>query len=218
MPSMRDRKGRPIVAVTGAGVVTSLGAGKTENWAKLVAGQSGIHALTRFPTDHLKTRIGGTVDFLRVEPMSAPALSERLGEVAGAEAIEQANIGRRGEFPGPLFAAVAPNEVEWTQRRALAQASGSNGAISYGDLLRTSSQKDFAPFFERFKFDSVADHLTERFGTKGSPISLSTACASGATAIQLGVEAIRRGETDAALCIASDGSINAESLVRFSLL
>ena len=67
-------------------------------------------------------------------------------------------------------------------------------------------------------FGSVADHLAETFGTKGSPISLSTACASGATAIQLGVEAIRRGETDAALCVATDGSVNPEALVRFSLL
>ncbi len=40
----------------------------------------------------------------------------------------------------------------------------------------------------------------------------------GATAIQLGVEAIRRGETDAALCVATDGSVNAEALIRFSLL
>ncbi len=67
-------------------------------------------------------------------------------------------------------------------------------------------------------FGSVADHLADQFGTKGSPISLSTACASGATAIQLGVEAIRRGETDAALCIGTDGSVNPESLIRFSLL
>ena len=33
-----------------------------------------------------------------------------------------------------------------------------------------------------------------------------------------GVEAIRRGETDAALCVGTDGSINQEALVRFSLL
>jgi 3-oxoacyl-[acyl-carrier-protein] synthase II len=60
--------------------------------------------------------------------------------------------------------------------------------------------------------------VAERFGTRGSPISLSTACSSGATAIQLGVEAIRRGETEAALCIGTDGSVNPESLIRFSLL
>src|SRR5471032_2714460 len=67
-------------------------------------------------------------------------------------------------------------------------------------------------------FGSVAGHLAEKFGTKGSPISLSTACASGATAIQLGVEAIRRGETDAALCVGTDGSISPEAVIRFSLL
>src|SRR5260370_15028768 len=65
---------------------------------------------------------------------------------------------------------------------------------------------------------SVAGHLAEKFGTKGSPISLSTACASGATSIQLGVETIRRGETDAALCVGTEGSVNPEGLVRFSLL
>jgi 3-oxoacyl-[acyl-carrier-protein] synthase II len=69
-----------------------------------------------------------------------------------------------------------------------------------------------------FMFGSVADRLADKFGTKGSPISLSTACASGTSAIQLGVEAIRRGESDAALCIGTDGSVNVESLVRFSLL
>ena len=50
-------------------------------------------------------------------------------------------------------------------------------------------------FFDAAQFGSIADQLQERFGTRGLPITLSTACASGATAIQLGVEAIRRGET-----------------------
>ena len=71
---------------------------------------------------------------------------------------------------------------------------------------------------ERFLFGSVAENLAERFGTKGSPVATSTACASGATAIQLGVEAIRRGEAEAALVVGTDASVNPESLIRFSLL
>jgi 3-oxoacyl-[acyl-carrier-protein] synthase III len=90
--------------------------------------------------------------------------------------------------------------------------------IDYDALLKVSGNGRFAGLHRRFLFGSVADHLTDTFGTKGSPISLSTACASGATAIQLGVEAIRRGETDAALCVATDGSVNAEALIRFSPL
>ena len=215
---MQDKTGRPIVVVTGRGVVTSLGVGKEENWKKLTAGESGIHAISRFPTDNLKTRIAGTVDFVPAEPFCAPALSERFAEMVIEEAIGEAGIGTKGDFPGPLFLAVPPVEIEWPQRDALARASGSNGAIDYNDILRACATGKFKGWHERFLFGSVAEHLADRFGTKGSPISLSTACASGATAIQLGVEAIRRGESDAALCVGTDGSINPESLIRFSLL
>jgi len=113
---------------------------------------------------------------------------------------------------------VPPIEIEWPQRIALAKASGANDAVTYDDLLRSAATGKFAAYHDRFQFISVADHIAETFGTKGSPISLSTACASGATAIQLGVEAIRRGETDAALCIGTDGSVTPEALIRFSLL
>jgi 3-oxoacyl-[acyl-carrier-protein] synthase II len=217
MAAPRDKFGRPIVVVTGMGIVTSLGAGKSDNWAKLTAGESGIRTITRFPTDSLKTTMAGTVDFAPVEPFTSTGLSERLGEMATEEALAQSGIGSKGNFPGPLFLAVAPVEVEWPQRMELGRAVGKPD-VDYNDLLRISGGRQYASFHDRFMFGSVAAHLAEKFGTKGSPISLSTACASGATAIQLGVEAIRRGETDAALCVATDGTVNPETLVRFSLL
>jgi 3-oxoacyl-[acyl-carrier-protein] synthase II len=215
MTAGKDSMGRPIVVVTGAGVVTSLTAGKEDNWAKLTTGQSGIHGITRFATDNLKTRIAGTIDYLPKESCTA-ALSERLAEIAAEEAIAQSGVARIGNFPGPLFLAVPPIELEWPQRMEVGAKSGANGSITYAELCRASAQ--FPAYHDRFLFSSVAGNLAEKFGTRGSPISLSTACASGASAIQLGVEAIRRGETDAALCIGTDGSITPESLIRFSLL
>jgi 3-oxoacyl-[acyl-carrier-protein] synthase II len=218
MTATHDKFGRPIVVVTGMGVVTSLGAGKADNWKKLTAGESGIRTITRFPTDGLKTTMAGAVDFIPIEPFSSTDLSERLGGLAAEEAIVQAGIGSRGDFPGPLFLAVAPVEVEWPQRQELGRAIGPSTEIDYDAMLRVSGGGRYTAYHRRFLFGSVADHLAEVFGTKGSPISLSTACASGATAIQLGVEAIRRGEADATLCVATDGSVNPEALVRFSLL
>ncbi|OPF90690.1 3-oxoacyl-[acyl-carrier-protein] synthase 2 [Rhodopseudomonas palustris] len=218
MTVTRDKFGRPIVVVTGMGVVTSLGAGKNDNWAKLTAGESGIRTITRFPIDGLKSTMAGTVDFVPVEPFSSVVLGEKLADLATEEAIAQSGIGRKGDFPGPLFLAVAPVELEWLPRQELARATGANTAIDYDALLRVSGGGTFTQYHRRFLFGSVADHLADTFGTKGSPISLSTACASGASAIQLGVEAIRRGEADAALCVATDGSVNAEALIRFSLL
>jgi len=217
MTAYRDSFGRPVVVVTGMGVVTSLGAGKTDNWAKLSGGESGIRTISRFPIESLKTTMAGTVDFIPVDPFTSSGLSERLAELATEEAIGQSGVGRKGDFPGPLFLAVAPIEVEWPQRMELGRAIGQQ-EIDYNDMLRVSGGGKFNAYHDRFQLGSVSDYLADKFGTKGSPISLSTACASGATAIQLGVEAIRRGETDIALCVATEASVNPEALIRFSLL
>lgn len=215
---MQDHFGRPVVVVTGLGLVTSLGQGKADNWAALTAGRSGIRRISRFPTDGLKTTIAGTVDFVAAEPFCAAQLSENFARLAVEEAVSEAAIGARGDFPGPLFIAVPPVEMEWPQREELARASGQNGDVTYADLLKAAGTGAFKSWHDLFLFGTVADRLADTFGTKGSPISLSTACSSGATAIQLGVEAIRRGETDAALCVGTDGSVQAEALIRFSLL
>jgi len=215
MPMGMDSKGRPLVVVTGLGVVTSLGAGKTDNWTKLTAGESGIKTITRFPTEGLKTRIAGTIDFLPPQP-SAAALTESFALIAAEEAIAQSALSTSDRFPGPLFLAVPPIEMEWPQRLEIGAKSRANDKVTYAEMLRVSA--GHPEYHRRFLLGSVADALAEKFGTQGSPISLSTACASGATAIQLGVEAIRRGETDAALCVGTDGSINPEAVIRFSLL
>ena len=215
MTAGNDKMGRPVVVVTGLGVVTSLGAGKTDNWAKLTSGESGIKTITRFPTDGLKTRIAGTIDYLPPQDTAA-ALTESFANLAAEEAVSQSKLGAAGNFPGPLFLAVPPIEMDWPQRLEMGAKSGANETVTYADMLRVSGQ--FPDYHRRFLLGSVADTLAEKFGTQGSPISLSTACASGATAIQLGVEAIRRGETNAALCIGTDGSINPEAVIRFSLL
>ena len=218
MAGTDDNAGRPIVVVTGMGIVTSLGTGVEDNWRKLTAGESGIRPISRFETEGLKTRIAGTVDFVPVEPFCGPALCERMGEMAAQEAVSQSGIGGRGRFPGPLFVAVPPNEVEWPQRQEMGALARDNAAFDYENVLRTASTGAFGKYGTRFLFASIADRLADTFGTQGSPISVTTACASGASAIQLGLEAIRRGETDAALCVGTDGTVNPETLIRFSLL
>ena len=98
----------------------------------------------------------------------------------------------------------------------MAEMAGANAEPGYPDLLRVA--REFAAIHGPYQFACIGDRLAAHFGTEGSPISLNTACASGASAIQLGLEAIRRGECEAALAIGADGSLSPESLIRFSLL
>jgi 3-oxoacyl-[acyl-carrier-protein] synthase II len=212
----RDKLGRPVIAVTGIGVVTSLGVGKAANWSKLTGGVSGIRQISRFPTDGLRTTIAGTVNDVYRDNMSPADLSERVALLAGEEAIAEAAIGPKGHFPGPLFLAPPPLEIEWPDRIKMAEMAPPDADPAYPELLRVA--RNFAANRSAFKFGIIGENLAEKFGTEGSPISLNTACASGASAIQLGMEAIRRGECVAALAIGADASLTPESLVRFSLL
>lgn len=204
-------------AITGIGIITSLGQGADRNWARLTAGESGIHPITRFPVHGLKTTFGGSVDFMGEAAGTAPDRSHLMATTATREAIAQSGIahGAAG-FPGALFLAAPPVEAEWPQRFAL-DAVLPAGAKSYADLIEAALIDD-AGLHPKFLFGYVAERLAEEFGTRGSPITLTTACASGASAIQLGVEAIRRGDAPAALAVGTDGSMHAEAMIRFSLL
>lgn len=212
----RDKLGRPVIAVTGIGIVTSLGIGKADNWANLTGGTSGIRQISRFPIEGLRTTIAGAVNHVYRDDMSPADLSKRVALLAGEEAIAQAAIGGKGRFPGPLFLAPPPLEIEWPDRIKMAALAAAEADPAYPELLRVA--RDFAAQRGAFKFGIIGEDLAEKFGTEGSPISLNTACASGASAIQLGMEAIRRGECQAALAIGADASLTPESLVRFSLL
>ena len=211
---MRDHLDRPLVAVTGIGAVTSLGLGLDDNWRKLLAGESGIRRIARFPTDHLKTTIAGTVDMPGTDPATpSSGRVEKMAAFAMEEAIAAAGIGTATAFPGPLFLGMPPVEVEWPARFDLTRIAGRGDTAA---LIEAAAGRH--DIHEAFLFGGPGERLAARFGTRGAPISLTTACATGASAIQLGVEAIQRGECDACIAVGADGSVHAEALIRFSLL
>jgi 3-oxoacyl-[acyl-carrier-protein] synthase II len=218
MTAYKDHLGRPIVAVTGMGIITSLGQGLQDNWNALSSGISGIHGITRFPTDGLSTRIAGTVDFIDIPAPNAVERSYAFARETTIEALAQAGIS--GDFDAPLFLAAPPIEPEWSARFELADRSppADHEGDAYERFLAAMRQRPDPVFHEAALFGAISERLADRFGTRGLPVTLSTACASGVTAIQLGIEAIRQGRTTRALTVATDGSLSAEALIRFSLL
>lgn len=214
----RDHLGRPVVVVTGIGVVTSLGQGKEDNWARLTAGESGVRTIDRFPIDGLRTTIAGIIDWEGDGNYCAPVHSLSLARKSTTEAIAQAGIGSRGHFPGPLFLGVSPAETKWDQRMRLYAADAAGDATGYDRLIRNAASGAFERYYRMFQFGSIIEQLADEFGTQGQPIALTTACASGASSVQLGVESIRRGDSEAALCVGTDGEICEEMMVRFTLL
>ena len=205
---------RAPVAITGIGVLTSLGEGREENWRALAAGRSGIHRIGRFSVEGMRTTIGGSIEFLGIAEKETPYVTLEIARRAVREALEQSAIGAPGDFPGGLFLAAPPIEQELSIRHAIADETGATSYAAMMPGLAAVSAHRHLDFLNGF----VADRLQSEFGTRGMPVTVSTACASGASAIQLGVEAIRRGEAAAALAVGADASIQPESVIRFNLL
>ncbi len=224
--STKDKEGRPVIAVTGMGLMTSLGANVSDNWQALLAGQSGLKPITRFPVEGLRSSVAGAVGndiLVDADQMHSVERSRELAFLVGEEALRQAGLDKmvlEKGFSGPLSMATPPPEFEWPQLLTLQESDKGKCRDGYEGLLAANrATKDSILGLGRLVLlgDHIPTLVAARFGTKGVPLNVCTACASGATTIGLGVEAIRRGEK-AALCIATDASVHQEAMVRFSLL
>ena len=117
---------------------------RTDNWAKLTAGQSGIRASRAFPTDGLRTTHRRHRRFRADRAVDrAPELSERLAEMAAEEAIAQSGIGTQGRFSRPAVPRRrAGRDRMAAARRALRGASGANDAL---ELRRSLARRRDRP-------------------------------------------------------------------------
>ena len=213
-----DHNGFPVVAVTGLGLMSSLGRDVAENWNALLEGNSGLRRIRRFPVDGLRSTVAATVDGVLTdsEELHCVERSSRMGERVGSEAIAQAGLSD-DDFPGGLYIAASPSEFEWPQYVDMNRDGNVQSSADYHRLPEAVRGKEQRKDASLLLMATVPNHLARHFNTRGAPISVCTACASGAPTIGLGVEAIRRGE-QAALCIGTDSTVHQEAMVRFALL
>jgi 3-oxoacyl-[acyl-carrier-protein] synthase II len=199
------------------GIATSLGIGQDDNWAALRQGKSGITEIRRFTTEGLGTTIGGTIDLDGLGALPFPVRTERLARLALDEALTEAQFSTM-TASAPLFVGVPPAEMSWSPRLALALEIGGENKITYKDIISACSRGAHRHHHPVFMSGGIAARLADSLGTRGAPVTINTACATGATVIQLATEAIRLGEADAALVVAADASIVPDTIIRFSLL
>src|SRR5260221_5908136 len=94
------------LAVTGVGIICSIGRNQREVWQSIRESRAGIARLTRFPGETFPTDLAAEVDgdvdaLLPMGKREARRLSrsDRLAVIAAAEAIAQANESASGLLP-----------------------------------------------------------------------------------------------------------------------
>jgi 3-oxoacyl-(acyl-carrier-protein) synthase len=165
------------VAVVAAGVATPLGLDLDSFWSALVTGVDGIGGIERFDVGDLRVGRGGEIK--KLPPLRhgtpprcrASALLLTAADDLLSRSALTADRARIAVVVGTALGGV--EELE----RALAEAPGPRAAAAG-------------------LYDSPAHALARRVGARGPVLTVSTACASGATALGVGVDLLRADAAD----------------------
>lgn len=183
------------VVVTGAGMISCLGAGVKANWEAVVAGRSGIGPITLFDPYLLATRIGGQAppDFdhqgrIPVRELRKMERFQQFALVAAAEAIEQAGLTLPLADPFRCGAIIG----SWM---------GGINTVELGvHIFRKKGPKGAHPLFiPKSIGNSGPGIVAMKLGFRGPNFAPSNACASGACAIGQAYRIIRAGRADVML-------------------
>ena len=194
---MNDR-----VAITGVGMISPIGLDRRATWKGLLAGRSGIDRITAFDAEGFETTIAGEVKGFDPEPYVGKKQARRmdrftqLGAVASLEAVEHAGL------------KIGPSNSE---RVAVMVSSGIGGIITLSEqmgVLLNRGPSRINPFLVPMMLpDMASGQVSMLLGAKGPNYAAVSACSSGADALGLAFESIRRGEVDAAVAGGAEAAI-----------
>jgi 3-oxoacyl-[acyl-carrier-protein] synthase II len=200
---LQGRNGtRRRVVVTGMGLVTPLGTGTERNWDALIAGRSGVRAISRFDASFLPARIAGEVPdfeperFIDRKDLKKMDLFIQYALAAAQMAVAEAGI--EVPFAKPRRAGV----IVGVGIGGLESLEAAYHHFAAHEVRRVS------PFFiPRLIPNMAPGHIAMRFGARGPNYATTSACASGAHAIGDAVLHIRDGRQDVMLAGGAEAPI-----------
>ncbi|MEU8255061.1 beta-ketoacyl-ACP synthase II [Micromonospora inaquosa] len=201
---------RPDVVVTGLGATTPLGGDVASTWDAMLAGRSGVSALTQEWAEQLPVRIAAQ---LAVEP-SEVLDRVRLRRLDRSEAI--ALIAAQQAWAD---AGLAGSDLDG-ERLAVSVGSGIGGAttlLAQDDILEASGPRRVSPHtIPMLMPNGPAAWVGLELGAKAGVHSVASACATGAEAIALGLDIIRSGRADVVVAGGTEAVIHPLPIAGFS--
>ncbi|MEE8304531.1 MAG: beta-ketoacyl-[acyl-carrier-protein] synthase family protein [Candidatus Tectomicrobia bacterium] len=178
------------IAITGMGVVSPVGQGVEAYWAGLLGGVSGIAPIERFSTHDMRVSRGGEIkQFVMPSPHDRPLPACRASQFLIAAAHEAIQMSRLYDAPANA------------QRVAVVVGSALGGI---GEAERFQAQPRNLHALAHASYDGPTRHLARWLGATGPVITLSTACASGATSLGIGADLLRAGAATAVVAGGAD--------------
>ncbi len=198
------------VVVTGLGVVTPLSCQVNDLWKRVLAGESGIHAIRLFDTTDFRVKFGGDVyDWSPLEYISAKDLKRidrftQFALVAGTEAVIDCGIDFANE---PPF------------RCGVILGSGIGGLTEIeaqvARLIEKGPDRVSALTIPKLMLNAAGGNLSIKYGLRGPNYTVATACASATNAIGDALKAIQCGDADVMITGGTEAALTPMGLSGF---
>jgi 3-oxoacyl-[acyl-carrier-protein] synthase II len=198
------------VVVTGLGLVTPLACGVEDTWSRLLAGQSGASAITRFRTDDLATKIAcqvrrgdGTDGTFNPDQWVDAKEQRRMDDfiIYGLAAAKQAVTDSGWEA----------RSEEDKQRTGVLIGSGIGGLTGIEEaavLIHENGPRRLSPFFIPGRLiNLVSGYVSIEHGFKGPNHAVVTACATGAHAMGDAARLIALDDADVMIAGGAESAI-----------
>lgn len=195
------------VVITGLGCISPVGNTVESAWSALVAGQSGIGAITKFDASAFSCKIAGEVKGFQVEDYMTSKEARTMdtfihyGIAAAVQAVKDAGL--------------ATNEAlsdQQSVRIGVNIGSGIGGLPLIEDThaeLTARGPRRVTPFFVPASIiNMISGHVSMKYGFKGPNIAVVTACTTGLHAIGLSARMIEYGDADVMICGGAEATIS----------
>jgi 3-oxoacyl-[acyl-carrier-protein] synthase II len=201
------------VVITGMGVISPLGHAVDEFWQNLLAGQSGVGAITRFDAAQFDTKIAAEVknfnaeDYIEKKEVRRMDLFTHFALAAAKLALEDSGL---------LAAPIDKDSV------GVIVSSGIGGMDTFEREARKLVEKGpgrISPFFIPMMIADIAPgHISMQYGFKGPNYSIISACASSSHAIGESFRYVQRGEAEAMICGGAEATITPMGVGGFNAM
>ncbi|MFG3698341.1 beta-ketoacyl-ACP synthase II [Micromonospora sp. NPDC047620] len=198
------------VVVTGLGATTPLGGDVASTWDAMLAGRSGVSALTPEWAAQLPVRIAaqlavdpaGLLDRVKLRRLDR---SEAIAIIAAQQAWADAGLADSGLD---------------RERLGVSVGSGIGGALTLlaqDDVLEASGPRRVSPHtIPMLMPNGPAAWVGLELGARAGVHSVASACATGAEAIALGLDMIRAGRADVVVAGGTEAVIHQLPIAGFS--
>ena len=194
---------RRRIVITGLGIVSPVGNTVEEAWQNIIAGRTGIGAITKFDASTFSSRIAGEVKNFDIATYLPAKDARRMdtfihfGMAAGIQAVRDAGL---------------DNSQIDMERIGVSIGSGIGGLPlieqTHDEYLAGGVRK-VSPFFVPGSIiNMISGNLSILFGFKGPNIALVTACTTGTHSIGEAARIIEYGDADVMVAGGAESTVS----------